>query len=124
MDNSDIPRFVKDYVDAAFEIISLENPIAIQDFDKKIRHRISEKMGISEEIVLNLHHSLHWSLFNRGESPLELIQPSGVQQQYFVVKPTKADYDWREPTVDYVLENYRKLLEVKLKQINTALQQS
>jgi hypothetical protein len=67
--NFSLENFARIYTSHAFEIASHE--ISLNDFDNQVRERTSKELGISKELVLNLHHPFHWVFLMEGESPFE-----------------------------------------------------
>ena len=117
MGKININKFVKVYVSATLNLIKKRKEMSHSEFEDFVWERVSEKVGISKEDVVYLHHCFHWTFFNREEdSPFRYIQPKGKGSVPMVgLNGRKIN---KSALVNHILENYKEpYLTTRAKQL-------
>jgi len=115
MRDLDSESFADIYIDTALEAVSLNDPQTLDDFYKHIYGKVSERTGLPEEGIRYVHHAFHWILFLRDYSPLEIIDPQGINGLSRV--RLKSNPLEKSELVSRLLSEYRTWLEERMKNI-------
>ncbi|MFA6023035.1 MAG: hypothetical protein WC781_03030 [Candidatus Pacearchaeota archaeon] len=69
-------KFVRTYIYEASDLARKNLPL--EEFDEKLRTRLSNYLDIDKKVVIQLHHPCHWALFcDKGqESYMTIVSPS------------------------------------------------
>jgi len=118
MGKIDIDNFIEVYVSTALDLIGKKGEMPLSEFESIVREGVSEAMRISEEDVLYLHHSFHWTFFRGENPPLSYIQAEKKGDVLRVgLNGTSVD---ESRLIKYILDEYtikRRYLTTRVKQL-------
>ena len=113
----DLGYFIESYIEITSELIK-DKDVFLKDYEKSLRRKLSEKFNISEQDILRLHHSFHWTFFNdKNGSPFE-FSPDCKGGDFKVRAIREVTSKEKIKLKKYVLENYEESLLERLKEIN------
>ena len=107
------------YVSEALRIAE-RNP-HLEKFYEQLYEGVSNKIGLTKEAILKIHHPFHWTFFDNKDSILEYIQTNTdgnrirLKRTYFL-----ADI---QTIADKVLKDYSKCLREKIKSPEQVLEE-
>jgi hypothetical protein len=109
----DLPYFLTTYISAASEIAQSEP--SLEEFDKGIRAHVSSNLQISEKLVVQLHHPIHWMMFNHHSgSYFELVNPRLPEDLMRVRLKKEYTPDHITDLTNLILKNYEPYLKANL----------
>ncbi len=112
--------FIEAYVNSAFGQFDTGalSKIPLDSFENRIREEVSQKLEVSSDFVLSLHHPFHWSFFCvNGCSPFEYVQPIVPGEPLYVrLRPGQEHSNLgKREIIAYIDEKYSTLLEERVK---------